>query len=58
MFNRQSLTASPLPASNPMFDNAMNEMTKAMERIIIGGEDIKSVLEETQQTIAELYDSY
>ena len=57
-FNRQSLTASPLPASNPMFDNAMNEMTKAMERIIIGGEDIKSVLEETQQTIAELYDRY
>ena len=41
-----------------MFDNAMNEMTKAMERIIIGGEDIKSVLEETQQTIAELYDRY
>ena len=57
-FNRQSLTASPLPASNPMFDNAMNEMTKAMERVIIGGEDIKSVLEETQQTIAELYDRY
>lgn len=58
VFNQQSDTASPLPAANPMFDNAMNEMTKAMERVIIGGEDIRTVLEETQATIAELYEMY
>lgn len=58
VFNQQSQTASPLPAANPMFDNAMNEMTKAMERVIIGGEDIKTVLTETQATITELYEMY
>ena len=56
VFNKQSETASPLPAANPMYDNAMNEMTKAMERVIIAGEDIRTVLEETQDIVSSIYD--
>ncbi|MDO5021968.1 MAG: extracellular solute-binding protein [Eubacteriales bacterium] len=56
VFNKQSETASPLPAANPMFDSAMNEMTKAMERVIIAGEDVKTVLEETQEILVSMYE--
>ena len=38
-----------------MFDNAMNEVTKAIERIVVNNEDIKTVLEETNKTIKEMY---
>ncbi|RGY94340.1 ABC transporter substrate-binding protein, partial [Hungatella hathewayi] len=47
--------ASPLPATNAMFDNAMNEVTKAIGRIVVNNEDIKTVLEETNKTIKEMY---
>lgn len=55
VFNKQSETASPLPATNAMFDNAMNEMNKGIERIIINNEDIKTVLTETEAIIKEMY---
>ena len=55
VFNKQSETARPLPATNAMFDNAMNEMTKAIERIVINNEDIKTVLTETETTINGMY---
>ncbi|MFT4104885.1 MAG: extracellular solute-binding protein [Lacrimispora sp.] len=55
VFNKQAETASPLPATNPLFDNAMNEVTKAMERIMINNEDITTVLEETETTIKNIY---
>lgn len=55
VFNKQSETASPLPATNAMFDNAMNEVTKAIERIVVNNEDITTVLEETNKTIKEMY---
>ena len=55
VFNKQSETASPLPATNAMFDNAMNEVTKAIERIVVNNEDITTVLEETNATIREMY---
>lgn len=55
VFNKQSETASPLPATNAMFDNAMNEVTKGIERIVVNNEDIATVLEETNKTIKEMY---
>ena len=55
VFNKQSETASPLPATNAMFDNAMNEVTKAIERIVVNNEDIGTVLEETNTAIKEMY---
>lgn len=55
VFNKQSETASPLPATNALFDNAMNEMTKAEERIVVNGEDVKTVLAETEKTIQTMY---
>ena len=55
VFNKQSETASPLPATNAMFDNAMNEVTKAIERIVVNSEDIPAVLEETNTVIREMY---
>lgn len=55
VFNKQSETASPLPATNAMFDNAMNEVTKAIERIVVNNEEIPTVLEETNKTIKEMY---
>lgn len=55
VFNKQSETASPLPATNAMFDNAMNEVTKGIERIVVNNEDITNVLEETNKTIKEMY---
>lgn len=55
VFNKQSETASPLPATNAMFDNAMNELTKAIERIVVNNEDIKTVLDETNKTIKDMY---
>lgn len=55
VFNKQSETASPLPATNAMFDNAMNEVTKAIERIVVNNEDIATVLDETNATIREMY---
>ena len=55
VFNKQSETASPLPATSAMFDNAMNEVTKAIERIVVNNEDITTVLEETNATIREMY---
>lgn len=55
VFNKQSETASPLPATNAMFDNAMNEVTKAIERIMVNNEDIDTVLEETNAAITEMY---
>lgn len=55
VFNKQSETASPLPATNAMFDNAMNEMNKGIERIIINNEDIETVLKETEDIIKGLY---
>ncbi len=55
VFNKQSETASPLPATSAMFDNAMNEMTKAVERIVVAKEDIKTVLAETEATIKTIY---
>lgn len=55
VFNKQSETASPLPATNAMFDNAMNEMNKGIERIIVNNEDIKTVLTETEATIKTMY---
>ena len=55
VFNKQSETASPLPATNAMFDNAMNEVTKGIERIVVNNEDIAVVLEETNKTIREMY---
>ncbi len=33
----------------------MNEVTKAIERIVVNNEDIKTVLEETNKTIKEMY---
>lgn len=55
VFNKQSETARPLPATNAMFDNAMNEVTKGIERIVVNNEDITTVLEETTKTIKEMY---
>lgn len=55
VFNKQSETARPLPATNAMFDNAMNELTKGIERIVINNEDIKTVLTETETTINGMY---
>ncbi|HHV12756.1 MAG TPA: sugar ABC transporter substrate-binding protein [Clostridiales bacterium] len=55
VFNKQAETASPLPATNPLFDNAMNEVTKAMERIMVNNEDITEVLEDTETTIKNMY---
>ncbi len=55
VFNKQSETASPLPATNAMFDNAMNEVTKAIERIMVNNEEIDTVLDETNATITEMY---
>ncbi len=55
VFNKQSETARPLPATSPFFDNAMLEVTKAMERILITNEDINKVVKETQTTIKDLY---
>lgn len=55
VFNKQSETASPLPATNAMFDNAMNEMTKAVERVVVNSEDIKTVLGETEAAIKTMY---
>lgn len=55
VFNKQSETASPLPATNAMFDNAMNELTKGIERIVVNNEDITTVLEDTNKTIREMY---
>lgn len=55
VFNKQSETASPLPATNAMFDNAMNELTKGIERIVVNNEDITTVLDETNKTIQEMY---
>lgn len=55
VFNKQAETARALPASNPQFDNAMNEVTKAMERIIVNNEDIATVMEETNSKITEMY---
>lgn len=55
VFNKQSETASPLPATNAMFDNAMNELTKAIERIVVNNEDINTVLQETNTTIKNMY---
>lgn len=55
VFNKQSETASPLPATNAMFDNAMNEMNKGIERIVINNEDIETVLTETEKKLKEMY---
>lgn len=33
----------------------MNEVTKAIERIVVNNEDITTVLEETNATIREMY---
>ncbi len=55
VFNKQSETARPLPATNPMFDNAMLEMTKALERVTVGKEDVGKVLAETEAKIKALY---
>ncbi len=55
VFNKQSETASPLPATHPMFGNATNEITKAMERIIVNNENIETVLRETEAKIKTMY---
>ncbi len=55
LFNRQSETARPLPATKPVYDKAMNEITKSLERVLVGGEDMNVVIPETQKIIADLY---
>ena len=55
VFNAQSETARPLPATNAMFDNAMNEMNKAIERICLNNEDVATVAAETEATIRTMY---
>lgn len=55
VFNKQATTARPLPATHPLFDNAMLEVTKALERVTIAKEDIETVLKETQDKIVEMY---
>lgn len=55
VFNKQLERARPLPATHPMFDNAMLEVTKALERVSVGKEDVDPVVKETQQKIESLY---
>ena len=55
VFNQQSETARPLPATNALFDNAMNEMVKALERVCVNNEDPGAVLSETEAAIREMY---
>jgi multiple sugar transport system substrate-binding protein len=55
VFNKQATTARPLPATNPLFDNAMLEVTKALERVTIAKEDIDTVVKETQEKIVAMY---
>lgn len=55
VFNAQSATARPLPATNALFDNAMNEMNKAIERIVLNNEDVATVAAETEAIIKTMY---
>ena len=55
VFNKQSETASALPASNALFDNAMDEVRKCIERIVLNGEDVETCVVETEQIIRNLY---
>ncbi len=55
VFNKQSETASPLPANNPMFDKACLEIIKGVERVTMNNDDIPTVIGDVQKKIQELY---
>lgn len=55
IFNEQSATAKPVKITNAMFDNAMSEMSKSMERVLVNHEDIDQVLADLQKTVSDLY---
>ena len=55
VFNQQSATARPVKITNAMFDNAMSEMSKSMERVLVNHEDIDAVLADLQKTVTDLY---
>ena len=55
IFNEQSATAKPVKITNALFDNAMSEMSKSMERVLVNHEDIDTVLADLQKTVTDLY---
>ena len=55
VFNKQSQTAEPIMITNTMFDNAMTEITKGLERVLVNHEEVDTVLSELQTTVTELY---
>lgn len=55
IFNEQSVTAKPVKITNAMFDNAMSEMSKSMERVLVNQEEIDPVLADLQKIVTHLY---
>ena len=55
VFNKQSETARPLPATNAMFDNAMDEVNKAIEKIVLNNEDVASAVADAEAVIKTMY---
>lgn len=55
LFNEQSSTSKAVKITNVLFDNAMNEMSKSLERVLVNSEDVKTVLDELQTTVVAMY---
>lgn len=55
IFNQQSETARPIRITSALFDNAMNEFSKSLERVLVNNEDVDTVLDELQATVTAMY---
>lgn len=55
VFNEQMKTASPLPAANPKFDNAMKESSDMIVLITDGGKSPEEAITTVMPKIKELY---
>ena len=55
VFNEQSATAKPVKITNAMFDNAMSEMSKSIERVLVNHEEIDVVLSDLQKVVIDMY---
>ena len=48
-------TAKPVKITNAMFDNAMSEMSKSIERVLVNHEEIDVVLSDLQKVVIDMY---
>jgi len=55
VFNKQMSTASPFPAKNPVFDNAMKIASDMVILVTEGGQTPESTIEQVMPKIKELY---